>query len=247
MKFFMLHAAFFVAANLFAAANDTLLTFSTPGPDTYRDGTQVLDNECYALVWTENGSTFGGLAADCKPVSATDRVVAIAPVAENGRCPTTVFEIDANYAKTFVNGTFALYLLDTRLTKTTLAKLVNGVPTVLNSYGAISVAGAATGTGTTLSAGIDNSMTASAAVKLGEVGVYTKVADPVITAIKVENAKIALEVSGMSPVAEYFVVPGVTLNAFKPAVKAKNENETLVIDDDGDSKFFKVIGVRKFE
>ena len=247
MKFFILHASFFMAATLLAAANDTLLTFSTPGPDMYRDGTKVLDNECYALVWTQNGSTFGGLAADCQPLLATDRVVAVAPVAKNGRCPTTIFEIDAAYAKTFANGTFALYLLDTRVTKTSLAKLVNGLPVALNSYGVIAGKAEGAGTGTTLSSGIDNSMTAAAAVKLGEVGVYTEVGNPVITAIKVEGAKISLEVSGMSPVADYFVVPGATPTDFKPAVETKNENGTLVIDDAGDNKFFKVIGVRKFE
>ena len=62
-----------------------------------------------------------------------------------------------------------------------------------------------------------------------------------------EGAKISLEVSGMSPVADYFVVPGATPSEFKPAVETKNENGTLVIDDAGDNKFFKVIGVRKFE
>ena len=138
IKFFILHASFFMAAALFAAENDTLIVFSTPGIDTYRDGTTVLDNECYALVWTSAGATFEGLTGDGKCVSSNDHLVAVAPIAEKGRCPETVFEIDAGLAKRFQGGTFALYLLDTRIRNAAgavaLAAFENGFPKVVNAY-----------------------------------------------------------------------------------------------------------------
>ena len=41
-----------------AAVNDTLLMFSTQGPDKYLDGTQVLDGECYALCYVTDAAAF---------------------------------------------------------------------------------------------------------------------------------------------------------------------------------------------
>ena len=54
------------ALGAFAGVDNVAITFSTPGPDTYKDGRQVLDGECYALVWTPTGAAFGGIAADVR-------------------------------------------------------------------------------------------------------------------------------------------------------------------------------------
>ena len=43
-------AAVLLCAGAFAAQNDALVSFSTPGPDKYADGTTVLDGEYYAIV-----------------------------------------------------------------------------------------------------------------------------------------------------------------------------------------------------
>ena len=51
------------ALGAFAGVDNVAITFSTPGPDAYRDGRTVLDGECYALVWTPTGASFGGSAA----------------------------------------------------------------------------------------------------------------------------------------------------------------------------------------
>ena len=64
----------------FAAVNDTLISFSTPGVDTYADGTAVRDGECYALVWSADG-VFEGLDVNGRPLDAADAVVLVAPVA----------------------------------------------------------------------------------------------------------------------------------------------------------------------
>ncbi|MBQ4198785.1 MAG: hypothetical protein II649_02765, partial [Kiritimatiellae bacterium] len=67
-----------VAGFAFAATagiNDSLLGFSTVGPDKYADGKTVMDGECYALVWTKDGATFGGIDASGKAIADTDEVV----------------------------------------------------------------------------------------------------------------------------------------------------------------------------
>jgi hypothetical protein len=237
-------AALFAVSAAFGAANDTLLTFSTPGVDRYADGRRVLDGECYALVWTKDGATFGGIAADGKLLSADDKLVIVAPVAKNGKCPATVLEIDAEIAPTYEGGTFGLYLLDTRIVaadgKTALAPFENGFPKVVNAIGAGE--GAARDGG---AAGIGN-VAAKGAVSLGEVGVRSEIESPTITSIKIEGASVTLEVEGMSPAADYFVVPGSTPSAFAPALDAKSEGSTFKFEKPADASFFKVIGVRKF-
>ncbi len=104
-----------MSAAVFAGMNNILVTFSTPGPDAYADGTLVLDNECYALVWTPSGSTFAGINAD-GTAAGDSKVVIAAPVAKNHRCPSITYQIDSDYAADngYTNGTWGVYLLDTR-------------------------------------------------------------------------------------------------------------------------------------
>ena len=121
-----------------AAIDDALLTFSTVGPDKYSDGTTVLDGECYALVWTADGATFGGIAADGTAVAETDEIVLVAPVATGGHCPNVLFQIPA--AQVDKGGTFGVYLLDTRVkaedgTVAPAGLKANGKPNLVNGYG----------------------------------------------------------------------------------------------------------------
>ena len=125
-----------VAAN--AAANDALISFSTPGIDTYADGTTVLDGECYALVWTAKGASFA-LAAD--GTAEGGEIVLVAPVAKGGRCPKIVFEIDADdLSGKYTGGSWSVYLLDTRRYGSdgvSLAPLKDGQPMVVNASRAV--------------------------------------------------------------------------------------------------------------
>ena len=57
-----------------ASINDTCISFSTKGPDTYLDGSVVLDGECYALVWSKDG-VFDGFNAKGECIDALDRIV----------------------------------------------------------------------------------------------------------------------------------------------------------------------------
>lgn len=84
------------------------------------------------------------------------------------------------------------------------------------------------------------------AVKMADVGVYTEVAAPTIAAMNVEGAKIELKVGGMVENHDYFVVPGASPSAFKPALSTKPVGDTFTFDAPKDATFFKVIGARKF-
>ena len=89
-----------LSAAVFAGADkDINISFSTPGPDQYADGTTVLDNEYYALVWTPAN---GGEQA----------IVCAVKAAKDGKCVPVLFTVDA---ETYKEGTFGVYLLDTRV------------------------------------------------------------------------------------------------------------------------------------
>ena len=236
---------------LLAAANDVVLTFSTLGPDTYADGTTVLDGESYALVWTKAGATFGGIAADGKLLSANDKLVLVAGVAEGGRCPTTVFEIEAADYAVYEGGSFALYLLDTRVKDAGGKVTVAGANTLaLTAPEAVNAIGiASTGTPTDSASIIPQtaSLVGAAPVALADVGVHSKIGAPTITALKIEGESVSISVKDTSPTADYFVVPGTAPGSFTTALDAKQENGTFTFPKPKDATFFKVIGVRKFE
>ena len=236
---------------LFAAANDVVLTFSTPGPDTYADGTTVLDGESYALVWTKAGATFGGIAADGKLLSANDKIVLVAGVAEGGKCPTTVFEIEATDFAAYEGGSFALYLLDTRVKDAEGNVSVAGAnalaTTAPESVNAIGLASTSSSTSSSSLIPQTSSLTAGSAIALAAVGVHSKIDVPTITALKIEGETVSITVRDTSPTADYFVVPGTTPGSFATALDAKQENGIFTFPKPKDATFFKVIGVRKFK
>ena len=247
MKKLVFLFAMAVAVAAFGAADDMLISFSTPGIDKYADGTRVKAGESYALIWTKDGATFGGLTDKCVPVADTDKIVMVAPLAKRGRCPLTVVEIAAEESKQYQDGTFSLYLLDTRTKgadgKVKAASYVNGFPQVVNSVGRTD----ADGSGVQLGERAKNTMYGASAVQLADVGVYTEICNPQITAIKVEGAKIRLEVKDMSEAADYFVVPGATPGNFAPAMNATADKTGFTFDKPKEpATFYKVIGVRKF-
>lgn len=95
-----------------AAYDDTMICFSTPGPDKYADGTQVLDGERYALCWSADGD-FNGFQANGLPVDGADEVLAIVPFAKNGRCELAAYPMPSD--KFARGGVLSLWLLDTRV------------------------------------------------------------------------------------------------------------------------------------
>lgn len=247
----MLGAAGLAMVSL-AAVNDTLITFSTPGPDVYGDGTAVLPGECYALVWSADGK-FDGIKADGSTVDPADKVVLVADIAKrdadgNGYCPLVVYQVDAATAETLANGQYAVYLLDTRVTgadgKVTVGLGADGKLESVNTLVAVSE-------GKTAEAGALGA-TAPVAAKAAvgySVDCYAKVDDPVITGVSVDGAKITITASGLSPVANYWILSGNDPGAVKTPVAnaAFDEKGTCTFDKPEGAPFFKIGGGRKVE
>lgn len=187
--------------NLFGAADDLLLSFSTMGPDTYGDGSVVADGECYALVWTKSGCEFGGFAADGTLISDNDKLVIVAPVAKRGHCPQTLFQISASYAATLDGGTYSLYLLDTRVAKNgsvAPSGTTDGKPKFINGY-----TGVADGSAVTSTSSTTGNVTLKENAKAGKQCVKTLTAapkdltQPRIKAIKIVDGKVMLTVQNL--------------------------------------------------
>lgn len=219
-----------------AAVNDTLISFSTPGPDTYLDGTTVRDGECYALVWSQDG-VFEGVKDDGTAVDANDRVVLVAPVAKGGRCPDLVYQVAAATAEALKGGRYGVYLLDTR--RTVAGETVVGLNPetgkldYVKSYASATEPIAATD-------GIA-SAAASKAVDGAAVAEYVEVAKPVV-AIEVKSAVIRLTVTGMSPVADYWVEKGTDLQNVSEKVADVPADGVVDVEKTDAAAFFQVKG-----
>lgn len=231
----MMGVAGLVLASL-AAVNDTLISFSTPGPDTYLDGTTVRDGECYALVWSQDG-VFEGLKDDGTAVDANDRVVLVAPVAKGGRCPDLVYQVAAATAEALKGGRYGVYLLDTR--RTVAGETVVGLNPetgkldYVKSYASATDPIAATD-------GIA-SAAAAKAVDGAAVAEYVEVAKPVV-AIEVTSAVIRLTVTGMSPVADYWVEKGTSLQNVSEKIADVPADGVVDVEKTDAAAFFQVKG-----
>ena len=130
-----------VVAVAFAnSVSDARLSFSTKGPDRYADGSVVMDGECYALVWSQDGN-FDGFTANGECIDSEDRIVLIAPIAKDGRCPPVLFQIPEAEAEELAGGEYAVYLLDTRIASGESVRpcgTVNGKLALMNGYGVTS-------------------------------------------------------------------------------------------------------------
>lgn len=122
------------------SVDDSCISFCTAGPDRYSDGTVVLDGECYALVWSRDG-TFDGFTADGECVDSGDRLVLVAAVAKDGRCPPVLFQFPADEMKLSGIGRYSVCLLDTRVSENGAVRpngAVDGRLELLNGYGEVS-------------------------------------------------------------------------------------------------------------
>jgi len=221
----------------------TVLTIGTAGPDRYADGSTVLNGECYALVWRAQGRAFAGFKTDGTPVESDyAKVLCLAPLVKDGKCPETTFVVDSRVlAACGAGGTFGLYLLDSR-------RWDLGTPTVgglKGVHGSVllsetdSVAGFLTGTdcagGTFLAsampAGFDS---------------------PTITAIRIEGEDVVLSVTNTASTVNYNVAGGETFaadekgaaadHAVAGGAKAVDPIELRVKKAQfGDKAFFKIV------
>lgn len=224
----VLSALFTVA--VFAGAKDVLITFSTPGPDKYADGKDVLENERYALVWT--------------PTEGKQQIVLTYPGAkkidgaEGMHCPPVLFIVDENDAKNYTDGTWGVYLLDTR-------NFTNGADgTSLSAAfdeNAVNVK-APVATGIVSTAKMESA--ASGAVSAGGFEIPT----PIVTGIKVEGAKVFITVKDIVPCFEYTLKSGSDVQAefvlpkggVSSEMAASAKEITLAVDKQDGAQFFKV-------
>lgn len=227
------------ALGAFADAANVLVSFSTVGPDTYADKSTVLDGEWYALVWSKDG-TFEGIGIDGKAVDPNDDVVMMAPLAKDGRCPYTIFQIDSKSVKAHDDGIYAVLLLDTRNASRTAVSAKNsktGLPKMLNgtlATASYAAAAAAAGGATAKTAAGEATWTASA--------VPADIPQPKIIAFNPNGAQVEITVGGMVPGVQYNVRMGKRigkLDDFALQVPQTSDNPTFRINK-GDARFFQV-------
>ena len=224
----------FSAMNVFADAANTLITFSTPGPDTYADGTPVVDGERYALVWTK-GEDFAGFTTEGEAVDPKQKVIYKAPLAKDGRCPLTLFQIDSTKAPN--GGVYSVYLLDTRGSKEQV--VVTG-SALAKTYTAANT----TAKITTVSE--DKTIDEEGkkiALKSNAAGLVDKngLAAPVITGFKVGDADVKITVSNIFPGFAYEVKGGLDKKSdVKSSIEVKDDNTLEFTVGAESAKFFSI-------
>ncbi|MBO6122206.1 MAG: hypothetical protein J6Q49_10170 [Kiritimatiellae bacterium] len=227
-------SALMTAAVFAGAENDINISFSTPGPDKYADGSTVLDNEYYALVWT--------------PADGGEQTVVCAlKAARNGRCVPVLFTVLADDAKNYKNGKFGVYLLDTRVFATDEA----GDTKVTGLAGKIDVdslnAKVAVADGIVSSEGAIVTADASAGVSAESYDLDAlEVPAPRVTKIEVENANVVVTVADTVPFVAYTLQSGADVKNFTVPADAKCANGNkggeikLVTPKKDGAQFFKV-------
>lgn len=234
----------------FAEVRVVPITVSTGGPDTYADGTTVLDGECYALVWVKRGKEFAGFTAEGKMVDEENNLlVCVLPRAKNGRCEETTVQIEKSRAEELAStGSYVLALLDTRSAdKATVAAIKSDLAKGVQGYGEVDA--------------VANTSTAIQVVSNEQVGKETPVSatqvtalpdsvrSPVIKSAEVKDGVFIVTVEQTVPFIRYNLAGGETPAAtdkagIAEAPKAGNATQTIELKypiKEGESvKFFKV-------
>lgn len=251
-KFLGMMLGVLAAAVASAAQNDLRVTFRSVGPDTYKDGTAVLNGEFYALVWTAAGQTFPGFQADGSLAAGTgSELIVSVPHASRGKCAFTAHQIPAADAGKYADGAFALYLLDTRNADGSLAAAVDGKPAAVNGYEKVAEA-------TGVNGAFSSSLAAASAIQVETVSAVPRGApQPAISGVAVVEQDgrrvVQVKVKNTVPYLRYNVAAGETPAAIgrTPAARAPQNGgasaaDEIVIEvpaENGGDKagFFKVI------
>lgn len=229
------------ALGVFAAAEPQVccLSFSTPGPDTYADGTPVARGECYALVWSKDG-VFEGIQANGKTVDPADRVVYVAPTETAGKCSGKDVLISDTVmfgSVKALDGQFGIYLLDTRKFDGTTFTVGKANP-VNYAQQAVASFTATLSVGNVAQSVMGVGIAAGAATPLPP-GEPTK---PTIVGFEVGDETVTLTVANTSAWANYGVQAGVTPKdlSVSGTPKVGGGTITLIVPKQGDSGFFQV-------
>ena len=220
----------FASAVAVAGMNDLLISFSTPGPDKYADGTDVQVGECYSLVGTK--------------ADGSQDIVLNYQTKLAGKCSQVVYMVDEVTAAKYTK--WDVYLTDTRdFAKDGKPAGLDdkGQPKVKNVQAPVAAAVASSG-----------SQFASATVKEGvAAGAYdlaaAEVPQPEVKGIKIVGANVVVTVANTRPFVGYTLVSGSdTTNFSVPSDKGVNgdlagEIELVTPKKDG-AQFFKVSTVK---
>jgi hypothetical protein len=204
-----------------------------------------MDGECYALVWSKDGK-FEGFAANGECIDDCDRIVLIAPIAKDGRCPPVLFQIPEAEADELAGGQYAVYLLDTRVASGESVRpcgTVNGKLALMNGYGVASANLAISG------ANSDKKVQEAETSSGGQVASSLSAApldctQPRIKSMRIEGDNVFLTVENLKGFMR--VSSGSDVSASDTATAAVetnggDEDVTLVTRKPGNSGFFKVI------
>ena len=228
-KFAALAVAMLIGSAVFADAANVCVMFSTPGPDKYRDGTEVVDGEWYALVWLAEGATFTGVAT-----TATSEVMLAAPLAKGGKCPLGMFQLDSAKAKT--TGSYKGFLLDTRNGGTTPAAATSTIAQIANIVKAAEIS-------SDIAAG---SATVASTVSATDRGAFVSAdgtsESVVVKAVEVVGAKVHISVTNLDPSLKYQAVFGTDVNKLESTQDISTTDGTAEVYVDADkANFLKVI------
>ena len=252
MKKFLTVSCLLAGSLAFGGIDDTVVTFSTKGPDKYADDVTVLDGEYYALVWVKKGATFAGVTTDGKAVDETNNKILLkAPVAKGGKCPNIQYTIDeAYYSKNnLASGELFVYLLDTRKFQVDangeIVKDADGKPVavscgqgsaLVNGYGDTG----AVVSGKQTSADVAGAVAAGAKAAIPAIGKNLRIRD-----IKLIDGNVYLYVRGSLPSVRYGLKFGNKPNALKKGTKEKygrgiDEDLIIVTPQTDGAQFFGV-------
>lgn len=223
--------------------NASWVRFSSTGPDKYADGTTVLDNEVYALVWVKEGATFDGILATGELVNPADnKIVAQAALADNGACPPVCYIISGENLDLVGKGDFFVYVLDTRVKSDdgteaagvkdeTTGKFVS-----CNGYGKVD----ASVTVQERTVAAEGKVATSATTALP-----ADVPQPKVEKIDVTGDQVVVKVSNTVPYVKYAITAGENIgkidNNLANGVNGVQGGEiTLVVENPDKYRFFKV-------
>lgn len=220
----------FASAVAVAGMNDLLISFSTPGPDKYADGSEVQVGECYSLVGTK--------------ADGTQDVVLNYQTKLAGKCSPVVYMVDEVTAAKYTG--WDIYLVDTRdFAKDGKPAGLddNGQPKVKNVQAPVAASVASSG-----------SQFASATVKEGVAAraydlAAAEVPQPEVKGIKIVGTNVVVTVANTRPFVGYTLVSGKDATNFSiPAPTGTNGDlagdiELIAPKKDG-AQFFKVSTVK---
>lgn len=223
--------------------NASWVRFSSTGPDKYADGTTVLDNEVYALVWVKEGATFDGILATGELVNPADnKIVAQAALADNGACPPVCYIISGENLDLVGKGDFFVYVLDTRVKSddgTEAAGVKDETTGKFVSYNGFGKVDASV-TVQERTVAAEGKASTSAATALP-----ADIPQPKVEKIDVTGDQVVVKVSNTVPYVKYAITAGENIgkidNNLANGVNGVQGGEiTLVVENPDKYRFFKV-------